>query len=305
MQLFLDFDSRMRRAVQQESRSLSSGVSKRKKASQPRCCLLVIMITPLFLVLLLMYILSMYNAIVEYDHRSNQLLNIAEQPPIEAEQASKQKAIGDDEEKEVNRRNELLRRRQADANRLQAANSQENPSTLILTTKLGPIKITMRPDLSRGSVDYIQRLIDSKVCRRCNFYRAEKPGILQGVMANREVPTNSVFGSCPKGAEDIHNDCPNWDKNCACHGPLMKRGSVAWAAGQAGGPDFFIDAYAKPATWWGTQHTNFGFIEDTESMKIVDRIFDLPAQKHGGMTHLDEPIHFDMKLVQEAHPTSI
>ena len=110
------------------------------------------------------------------------------------------------------------------------------------------------------------------------------------------VPTNEILGSCPPGAQKISNDCPPWDKDCGCHGPVMTRGAVAWAAGSAGGPDFFISGYKQPAKWWGTQHTNFGFIDDVESMKVIDAIFALPTNIKGDMTFLNDLIHFDLQL---------
>ena len=117
---------------------------------------------------------------------------------------------------------------------------EKTKETLVLYTKLGDIRITMRPDLSQGSVDYIHRLIAAG-CERCKLYRAEERGILQGIMAKKGVSTNTEKGSCPPGAErEKVGDCPSWDKQCACHGPIMTRGAVAWAAGQAGGPEFFI-----------------------------------------------------------------
>eukprot|EP00539_Tryblionella_compressa_P000987 CAMPEP_0178741452 /NCGR_PEP_ID=MMETSP0744-20121128/5146_1 /TAXON_ID=913974 /ORGANISM="Nitzschia punctata, Strain CCMP561" /LENGTH=247 /DNA_ID=CAMNT_0020394323 /DNA_START=92 /DNA_END=835 /DNA_ORIENTATION=- len=181
---------------------------------------------------------------------------------------------------------------------LHEGKKEEKPTEeiLVMTTKYGKIRIVLRPDLSAGSVEYIHRLIDSGICRRCNLYRAEKPGILQGVMANPQIPVNEEKGSCPPGAETVHNDCPAWDAHCGCHGPVMTRGSVAWAAGQSGGPDFFIDNYKRPAEWWGTQHTNFGTIRDEESFQVIDHIFELPMTKSGGMTMLDAPIHFDLSL---------
>jgi len=173
---------------------------------------------------------------------------------------------------------------------------------LVLTTKHGNIKITLRPDLSSGSVDYIYKLVESyggngKRCMHCKFYRSEKPGILQGIMAHEGVvPVNEVLGTCPEGAETVKNDCPKWDKHCGCHGPVMTRGAIAWAAGQAGGPDFFIDAYRDPARFWGTQHTNFGFIEDKASLEIIDAIFELPIESTADMDFLKDPIHFDLVL---------
>jgi hypothetical protein len=182
------------------------------------------------------------------------------------------------------------------------AHNTSKKKFLVLTTKHGNIKITLRPDLSQGSVDYIHSLVESyggndQRCMHCNFYRAEKPGILQGIMEHKGVvPTNEVRGSCPLGSEKVDNDCPKWDQHCGCHGPVMTRGAVAWAAGEAGGPDFFIDAYPDPAKWWGTQHTNFGFIEDDTSLEIIDVILELPIESEGGMDFLKDSIHFDLVL---------
>ena len=181
--------------------------------------------------------------------------------------------------------------------RIKAA-KETKPKFLVLKTKHGDIKITLRPDLSQGSVDYVYKLVESygegKRCMHCNFYRADKPGILQGIMEHEDVVSvNTVRGSCPPGSEGVENDCPEWDEHCGCHGPVMTRGAVAWAAGDAGGPDFFIDAYPDPAEWWGTQHTNFGFIED---MAIIDSFFKFPAYDEGGMTYLKDVVHFDLSL---------
>ncbi|OEU08990.1 hypothetical protein FRACYDRAFT_163599, partial [Fragilariopsis cylindrus CCMP1102] len=147
-------------------------------------------------------------------------------------------------------------------------------------TSHGNIRIPLRPDLSQGSVDYIHKLVESygegERCMHCNLYRSEKPGILQGIMENKNVvPVNTVHGSCPPD--------------------VMTRGSVAWAAGDAGGPDFFIDGYPEPAKWWGTQHTNFGTIEEEDSLKILDFIFTLPTTAEDGMDFLKESIHFDLR----------
>lgn len=320
MQLLRDVDSSMRRAVQQENRSMSMssdslpsssttnnrskigrgrGRARGRRGSANSCCMLSIMLIPILSILVLMYVLKMYNVMVAYEEAHKQQL--------QQQQLHAPNELQSDEERQ---QLQLVRKRRADAARLaarmdqsgevgeesQSSSSSTTVSTLILDTQLGSIRIKLQPNLSPGSVDYIQRLVESKVCRRCNFYRAEKPGILQGVMANKDVATNEELGSCPPGMENVHNDCPEWDQSCACHGPVMTRGSVAWAAGEAGGPDFFIDAYKKPADWWGTQHTNFGFIEDAESLKIVDQFFELPTHEFSGMHHLEQPVHFDMRL---------
>lgn len=130
---------------------------------------------------------------------------------------------------------------------------------LILTTTLGDIRIVLRPDYSPESVDYLQSVVSTQSCAQCRLYRAEKPGILQGIIKSPSVPLVSQKGRCPdETAAKVKNDCPAWDKQCACHGPVMERGFVAWAAGVTG-PDFFIDDYKRPATWWGTLFSLFLF----------------------------------------------
>jgi hypothetical protein len=211
----------MNRVVQQEQRTL-----RRKKRSANPCnnmCLLSLMLAPLAIIIIVIYFLQVYNEMVQ---QQNGMLQTA---GIKWAEAMKEKETAAEVMVQKN-------------NNLRAAQEliQERKETLVLTTALGQIKITMRTDLSEGSVDYINRLIASGTCNRCNFYRAEKPGILQGVMANKDVPTNQIRGNCPSGVESVKNDCPPWDAQCGCHGPVMTKGAVAWAAGQAGGPDFFL-----------------------------------------------------------------
>lgn len=79
--------------------------------------------------------------------------------------------------------------------------------TLVMTTSIGVIRVVLRPDLSKESVDYIKQIV-AQGCKRCNLYRAEKPGILQGVAANQAVPITQVKGSCPPGYETV--------KVCVC-----------------------------------------------------------------------------------------
>lgn len=175
-----------------------------------------------------------------------------------------------------------------------AAAIQTQQDTLVLSLhNIGDIRIALRPDWSKESIDYLHRIVGH--CQRCQFYRSEKPGILQGVMAAPDIAVASKKGVCPAGAEAVHNDCPPWDAECGCHGPVMRRGYVAWAAGKTG-PDFFINAYhPKPAVWWGTQHTVWGEIQDAASLKLIDEyIFSLPTHKQGGLKMLNEPIPFDL-----------
>jgi cyclophilin family peptidyl-prolyl cis-trans isomerase len=167
--------------------------------------------------------------------------------------------------------------------------------TLLLTMPdLGQLKIVLRPEFSSESVQYVKDLI-AHGCKRCKFYRAEEPGILQGIMAHPSTPIVVNKGTCPAGYSKVNNDCPAWDQNCDCHGPVMERGMVGWAAG-ATGPDFFIDAYSQSATWWGTQHTVFGQIQDNESFRVIDTIWTLPVNK-GDLTYLKQDLHFTMELL--------
>lgn len=176
----------------------------------------------------------------------------------------------------------------------------EHPSKEILKltlTNVGILQIALRPEFSEESIEYIHKILE-KGCLRCNFYRAEKPGILQGMIVNKKVHLPTNRGHCPPGFENITNDCPEWDKNCACHGPVMERGYVAWAAGDTG-PDFFINDYEEKALWWGTQHTVWGLIEDDESFKVLDKVWTLPAKEEDGSTYLETVIQFDMEIMTE------
>lgn len=149
------------------------------------------------------------------------------------------------------RMKQVRERQDAETEKAAAARKE----TLVLITTEGDIKINLLPDLSKESVDYIRAMVaDSGHCSPCNLYRAEKPGILQGVLSNKEIPIPTVKGTCPQGSEGVPNACPDWDQSCGCHGPVLTKGMVAWAAG-ATGPDFFISNYEKPALFWGTQHT--------------------------------------------------
>jgi hypothetical protein len=76
----------------------------------------------------------------------------------------------------------------------------------------------------------------------------------------------------------------------------MRKGLVAWAAGETG-PDFFISNYKKPALWWGTQHTVWGEIQDDESLATVNHIImELPSKQSGGLTFLKQALHVDIAM---------
>lgn len=161
-------------------------------------------------------------------------------------------------------------------------------SSIRLETVQGDIIIQLRPDLSLESVEYIQRLLnDPNPCETCRFYRAQDRGILQGIMRKPGVAVNTKLGTCPTNVNAF---------NKKCHGPVMTRGMVGWAGGEAG-PDFFIDNYKRDADWWGYQHTVFGVV-DASSLDLVESFFDLPRHSDGGMMFLDEAIPFDIKPIE-------
>lgn len=177
------------------------------------------------------------------------------------------------------------------------SNKKDNvvKATLLLTTEYGTIRIGLRPDLSPESAEYIRELVQSGTCHHCNLYRAEKPGILQGIMAFPEASAKVTKGKCPPEYKDAKPvDCPKHDPDCGCHGPTMTRGMVGWAGGGTG-PDFFIDSYPEPVTFWGQQHTVFGEIKDDASFAIIDKIYELPVTKKE-MTYLDKKLEFTLAL---------
>ena len=193
--------------------------------------------------------------------------------------------------------NDIIRRQNKE--KLQSEKTANKKETLVLTTKVGVINIVLRPDLSPESVSYVREMATTpNACGRCNIYRAEKPGILQGIIASPTISIENIpKGPCPVGYENVPNECPAWDTSCNCHGPTMTKGMVGWAAG-ATGPDFFIDTYEREAKWWGTQHTVFGEIQDANSFHVINVIYNtIPTHEVSGLTHLDEPLHFSLSLI--------
>lgn len=179
----------------------------------------------------------------------------------------------------------------------------QHKEVLVLTTTLGEIRIVMRPDLSKESVQYIEEVVRTG-CKRCNLYRAEPPGVLQGAMEG--ATANAALtpkAPCPAGYEHFPNPCiENESASCGCHGPVMSRGLVAWAAGFTG-PDFFVNNYPhERATWWGTTHTCFGEIQDEASFAVVEAIMRQPTHEHQeGLRHiLNNLVEFTMKIEEQS-----
>lgn len=308
----------------QISNSLSSSKQKRRakgpKTAGEKCCLFLIMITPVILVLSFIQVAGIYKEMTldssepvtagqlghviadKLEHKLDQQKKRLRAPKKDDEKKLHINEVkqGDDDEEANSNVKEFsdMQTARTSEDQKEETNAEEDNNTkqvLVLATTVGDIRISLRPDLSKGSVDYLNKLTEAG-CQRCKLYRAEPRGILQGIMAKKGIATNTEKGSCPPDVKDAAvGDCPDWDKNCGCHGPIMTRGSVGWAAGQAGGPDFFIDNYKQPAKFWGTQHTNFGQIEDDASFAVVEHIFDLPTKKQG-LTFLVDEIHFQLRL---------
>jgi cyclophilin family peptidyl-prolyl cis-trans isomerase len=184
-----------------------------------------------------------------------------------------------------------LRRAEHDTT-ITTTSSHNHSDTLVLATKLGHIQIHLRPDLSLDSVKYIQQMVETGKCPRCTLYRAEDDhGIVQGILQNPIVPIVSSKGDCPL---DLQTTTKYKDN---CHGPIMTHGMVGWAGGDTG-PDFFIDWYPKPATFWGAQHTVWGQVnlQDEETLHTMEQLWTLPTY-YQEMTYLKEPIPFTMSII--------
>jgi len=185
----------------------------------------------------------------------------------------------------------------ADASSAAAAAAAANEDYITLHTAHGNIQITLRPDLSAPSVQYVRDVINAG-CDGCNLYRAEKSSLLQGIFKSSQdvVKPNTIFGDCPEESENIEQDCPKHDPNCGCHGPVMVKGMVGWAGGTPGGPDFFIETYEEPATFWGNQHTVWGLVKDDASLDVINRFWELPASDNDGIHMLNDAVPFTPSL---------
>lgn len=294
----------------------------RRKQFLQQSCIVSLLLSPLLLILLCMYLVSMHNAVANYEKANRMLQEVHSLSAAQQSMSSQAQAAAQSGQVQAaaaaaaSPSNANAKQKQGQAQEQQRNLRANHPSlvlqvaetalkpkeadlnTLVLSTSHGDIKIALRPDLSPGSVSYIHRLAHTKLCRRCHFYRAEEEGgFLQGIIANKDVGFNTEKGDCPESAIDVKNECPPWDQSCGCHGPVLKKGMVAWSEGKAGGPDFFINHYDGDATWWGSQHTTFGEIKDDQSMKLLETLFAQPRKaKHNGPTFFEEVIPFEVRL---------
>ena len=106
-------------------------------------------------------------------------------------------------------------------------------ATVALRTKYGDIRIRLRIDWHKPSVQWVQRVALTDVCTiRCVFYRAEPHFLLQGGMRT-VIAENKLTQTRPPGTP-------------------MARGHVAWAGGSSG-PDLFITMHNTAG--FGASHT--------------------------------------------------
>jgi hypothetical protein len=207
-----------------------------------------------------------------------------------------------------------------------ALRSRSDSRIIVLKTEYyGRIRIRLRPDWSRGSVEYLYQLVEHH-CARCQFYRKSKGNrtsssnynLLLGVMANYQVPLNTEPGpaSCPPeglvvvhvdaSADKNHTPCDDvWnhqktDDPCDCHGPTFQAGMVAWVEGAVGGPDFVLhggdDKDQEERPLLGTHYTVFGqLLEDQSSYDVVQRILKRPTAFHEAKVLVDR-VHFELEL---------
>eukprot|EP00976_Prorocentrum_cordatum_P009729 194596-Prorocentrum_minimum.AAC.3 len=161
---------------------------------------------------------------------------------------------------------------------------------VVIRVPQGDIRIKLRPDLSKSSVEQVLSVAKQNSCgSECIFYRAEPDFLLQGSVKTR-VPANKELGSCPPEFRDKPRStpCPAHDLNCGCHGPIMLPWMVGWAGGGPG-PDFFIYTGHGPATHWNNDHTVWGEIADERGREVVEAILKLPTHRPGhGMAMLSE-----------------
>ena len=134
-----------------------------------------------------------------------------------------------------------LRRQQKSTDIIITDEEKRDPTNtnglLIRTSQIGDIRIAFRPDLAGpSSIQYVIDVVEAAgaasktdgnvnsngvACSRCKFYRAEKNLLLQGVLNQNSIRSNTVsLGPCPEEVPpQLH--CPEHDPNCACHGPIM------------------------------------------------------------------------------------
>ena len=141
----------------------------------------------------------------------------------------------------------------------------------------GRINIALRPDWHVDSVNYVNRLATERACgKSCHLYRAEPTFLLQGTLRSFSVAANKNTLRGPK---------------------IMERGEIGWAGGGAG-PDFFIYLGDRPAAHWGHDHTVWGVVADPESLRVAEKIVNLPSHTPGGpntMRFLKDFMYFDIE----------
>mmetsp|Transcript_26445 Transcript_26445/g.49914 ORF Transcript_26445/g.49914 Transcript_26445/m.49914 type:complete len:348 (+) Transcript_26445:47-1090(+) len=148
-------------------------------------------------------------------------------------------------------------------------------SHVAIVTRLGDIRVKLRPDWTQSSVDFVREVAQRGLCTpQCAFYRAEPRFLLQGGM-RATIPPNSR----------------------TTPGPVMGKGMVGWAGGSAG-PDFFIYMSENQAVGWHNDHTVWGEVLEQASLELVEEIIatvETEKETPNSMSMISDPIEFTMR----------
>ena len=149
------------------------------------------------------------------------------------------------------------------------------------TTNLGALRVRLRPDLSASSADFVREAATARCAGSID--RADEVAVrARFECSGAGAPQTAVAkGPCPPG---VVRECPPDEPQCGCHGPLLRRGMVAWADGGTG-PAFVVLGSEEEGAQkqFGNWHTIIGDVEGEASWTALDRLRALPAeQTHDG-----------------------
>lgn len=127
----------------------------------------------------------------------------------------------------------------------------------LIHTEKGAIKITLFPDAAPNTVT--------------NFAHLAQEGFYDGLNFHRVIPEFVAQGGCPEGSG---RGGPGYRIACELennpHKHLKGTLSMAHAGRNTGGSQFFICFAPQPHL--DGEHTVFGQIEETESLKVLDTL---------------------------------
>ena len=152
-----------------------------------------------------------------------------------------------------------------------------------------------------GSVEYFHSGADEG--GKFQIRRAEKWGLLEGIMNRTDAVHKSAKGACPEGSDLSLYDkefypCPAHDPDCGCHGPMVQPGMIGWAQGAGQGPHFFIYVGETPMPDWAHDHTIWGEVQDQADLNTLKQILTFPTkQGQNNTAWLQSNIDFTIRQV--------